>query len=661
MTSHSIKKRRINKKKVKAVDPVQVDLILNTAQTAAPIEIMKTRDFETKTVREEIDRKKRKTERYERLKHLTWGMGLEHETHIFHMPLHGKEMKKIRDMNRYKIEDFTVFNSFLNTVNLAENHEQYKISLESLDFLEKVPAEPTGRKCNAKDVLAKIPVAMPEFVTSNPFSNLVDGRKTVEYYSEQLKELEEKYILLQHKNYMGFKSAEYFGPLALFPVGMSSFVKVPKPTGKGEFFKKIYEDYLGSYHFTITLPFDKHKTDKKSVERFIDQHRNFANMMQWIEPLLTVGFFSADMRSNGYGQDRVKGSFRVMRVGWGNFAGSDLRKIEEGLGRYANIKANWRKGLDFYELDKLKYCDKVSIKEPGAISALSSDVRTFGSTDPKRPWHRESGAPMTIPNGIELRIFDHFPTEHISELCKLLCYLANNSRHYKCKKYVYEDADWIHALQEIMKHGFLARVGWKYIEKLRQMLDLPLNVSNDRAYHVLSVLNRELHKKNKDGDWSYLLIKDRKEPPKIPMMNEKSISMGIAMKLIKYDVVRDGLINLLKKLPTECSYDLYDQYFPEYLSKEKWNNGREDLLYYLRQKGVVSFMTKKGDIEKIHIHKNRIVELNLFYLNIDIYGSFLDEKERNRVKLIAKMKTRKLSNEDKLTRDYLLRVIKRQQ
>lgn len=653
MVSHSIKKR-----KTKAANPVQVDLILNTAQTAAPTEVLKTKDFKTKTVKGELAKSHKKSDRYKRLKHLNWGMGLEHETHLFHMPLSGNKMKNV-NTNTYKIEDFTVFNSFENTVNLAKHHEKYKISLESLDFLEKVPAEPTGRKCNAKDVLAKIPVAMPEFVTNNPFSNLVDGRKTVEYYSEQLKELEAKYIQLQLKNDLGLKNIEDFGNIAAFPVGMCSYVKVPKPFKSNEFFKKIYEDYLGSYHFTITLPFDKRKTDKKSVEKFVEQHRNFANMVQWIEPLLAIGFFSADMRANGYGQERVKGSFRVMRVGWGNFAGSDLRKIEEGLGRYANIKAHWRKGLEFFELEKLKYCDKVSIKEPGAISALSSDFRTFGSTDPKRPWHRESGAPMTIPNGVEIRIFDHFPVDNISELCKLLCYIANNSRFHKCKKFVYNDPDWIYALQQIMKHGFLARVGWGYIKKLREMLDIPLGVTNDRAYHVLAVLNKEIHKKNKNGDWSYLLIKDRTHAPKLPNMNEKSIYMGIAMKLIKYDLAREGLVNLLKKLPSECSYDLYDQYFPQFLSKTKWHNGRLDLLFYLRNKGIVSFITKKGNVEKMNVHKNKISDLELYKLNLDVYSSFLDEKSKKVIKVLYSKQKSKLTGDSKKQFDYLIKTLNR--
>ena len=51
-------------------------------------------------------------------------------------------------------------------------------------------------------------------------------------------------------------------------------------------------------------------------------------------------------------------------IGWGNFAGSDLRKLDKGIGRYSNIKSYWRKGLTFTDLDKLEPCYKPS---PSAV------------------------------------------------------------------------------------------------------------------------------------------------------------------------------------------------------------------------------------------------------------------------------------------------------
>ena len=69
----------------------------------------------------------------------------------------------------------------------------------------------------------------------------------------------------------------------------------------------------------------------------------------------------------------------------------------------------------FTDIEKLRPCYPPSApatRERG-ISTLRSKLRTFGSTDPKRPEHRESGAGMTKPNGIEIRIFDHFKIKHL--------------------------------------------------------------------------------------------------------------------------------------------------------------------------------------------------------------------------------------------------------
>ena len=63
--------------------------------------------------------------------------------------------------------------------------------------------------------------------------------------------------------------------------------------------------------------------------------------------------------------------------------------------------------------NELNKCNKeVYIDEPNAIGILSSDFRTFGFdyTDkcPGRECPKVSGDKMVYPNGVELRIFDHF-------------------------------------------------------------------------------------------------------------------------------------------------------------------------------------------------------------------------------------------------------------
>ena len=162
-----------------------------------------------------------------------------------------------------------------------------------------------------------------------------------------------------------------------------------------------------------------------------------------------------------------------MATGWGNFAGSDLRNLGIGIGRYANIESSWRKGLKFKDLDDLNKCNKeVYIDEPNAIGILSSDFRTFSFdyTDncPGKECPKVSGGKVVFPNGVELRIFDHFNSFHLISLVRILVYLAENSRVKECKKYIYTDTTWKSTLKEIMKQGWNAQLNNRYLKSFKR-------------------------------------------------------------------------------------------------------------------------------------------------------------------------------------------------
>merc|ERR1711990_136134 len=100
----------------------------------------------------------------------------------------------------------------------------------------------------------------------------------------------------------------------------------------------------------------------------------------------------------------------------------------------------------------------------GGLSALSSNLRTFDAS--KEDKHERSGAPMKKPYGMEFRIFDHFQDEFLVELCRIIVYVAENSRKHKSKKYVYKNRAWIKATQNIMLHGWRAILEDDYIKEL---------------------------------------------------------------------------------------------------------------------------------------------------------------------------------------------------
>lgn len=571
------------------------------------------RSFYSIDPEEEIKKRVKKfTEREKRLMKYHWGFGIEHEMHIFHQPPYDS-----------KVKDFTIFDSENAVYNIiqADTRQGYKlldsVDREYLEYVYDTGFEWSGRKCDGKDVLKRVNTRMPEFVTENPFSSLITNKYPFEYYCDQIARREVQFIDILSKSNIVRRQIELYGKITQYPMGTASFIKEPIRTGptniKYRFKKKknggpkTQTDYTGSYHLTITLPFSK-KTKEKE---FVKMHQNFANMFQWIEPLLIIGFFSCDPRAMGTKLRRVRGSFRVMRVGWGNIGGTDIRKFSTtGIGRYSVIPSYWRKGLKFYDLKKLETCDKLSKslqkKEPQAISGLSSNIRTFGSKEPLKPMDRESGLPMNIPNGIELRIFDNFSSGYLKSLCRLIAYTAENSRVFESTDYVYEDKDWIEAIHIIMKEGWKCILPEGYVKKLRKNLGLSLKPESNRGIDVLNELNERLFQNNKNGDWSFLFLeRSYKTAPEMPNINRKSWELAFLVRLNREDHLLEKFNSFIYSLPQneKIVFSKFEKLLFKKFNKNLWKDNSEDIAYLLETHHCATLNIKNGKINTIKIKK----------------------------------------------------------
>jgi hypothetical protein len=554
---------------------------------------------------------------------MNWGMGLEHEVQLFH--INQNETGKA-DLSKSNI----IFDSQESTCFLTKDKSEYgpcckmrrkvcynkhpktkkqysdtknRISESERKFLEEVPWELSGRQqkgCRPNPVLLKrIPILMPEFVTTN------HKNRSIESLWDELIYQENKFVELQMKNPHTKEKVAKYGEIRQLPYGAISKVKVPIRPTIGEksyqFEEMDYKDYLGSYHVTMTLPCHDGISDKD----FVELHRNFGKQVQMIEPLLIASFFSPDPDSVGDNGKKIEGSFRVMSTGWGNLAGSDLRKLDKGVGRYANIETNWRKTLNFDESKALHDCNKeVYIDEPNAVGILSSDFRTFGFdfTDscPGKECPKVSGAPMVFPNGVELRIFDHFNSFHLIDLIRILVYLAENSRVKECKKYIYNDKSWKNTLRDIMKEGWNASISESYLNLLRRNLGLELEIKDGNAFDVLKELVRELFVKHKDGLYPTLMIEKKyTEPPILPGVNRFAWQISFNKKY------GNKFLNILRKnikKGESISRSSMEKIFYEHFPKKKWHEDFEDVLYTFeaRPYKMLTFEKSKGKITKIN-------------------------------------------------------------
>ncbi len=559
----------------------------------------------------------------EKLENYNWGMGIEHEMHLFHSPKTDKNnLKEVILFNSQEVVE-----KMLNSIN---NKKDTELTQDDYDFLKRIPFEWSGRQCDGKIVIKRVPIQMPEFVTEYPFCSIKKNRNlmimTTEIKNDRIKFIE---LLRTNKNVV--KLEQKYGKLMEHPFGMTRYLKYPKSSKNGVYkFEKdsLVSEYNGSYHVTFTLPY----TDNTTNSEFIKMHQNFANQLQWLEPLMLTAYFTGDEYAPG-SLKRVRGSFRVMIIGWGNLAGSDVRLFNKGIGRYAKTPTYWRKGLKFIDSEKLNACIKPSeaAKKEGAITSLSSDFRTFGSTDPERPWHRESGTAMTKPNGVEFRIFDHFNDEYVEHLILFISLIAENSRVIQTDGYVYENKIWIDTLHNIMKNGYKAKISEKYVELLRKKLGLKIETKSIIAVDIFKVILNELWDKNIFGKWSkifhnneksfsyYNSLKDR-ILKYFPDINRKGWQFAFMMKLNRNKELLGKFNKLSKKINNKkITINEFKMNVIKIMGKN-WINDIENIAdFYFNMNSAVLKMNKNGTIDvitfskKMKIYKNFNKELNLYF------------------------------------------------
>jgi hypothetical protein len=552
------------------------------------------------SLRNLIAKQKRYSVKELKLKNMMWGMGLEHEVQYFYFPINRETDKK------YPVSEIVLFKSLKPALSLPKTS---KIITESeRDLLDSIDYEATGRKCMGKVILERIPAFMPEFITKDPFSGMNDP-KTIENYYFQLSEKEANFEKIIEKDPTVYNFIKGKFKLIQYPFGMCSNIRLRK-NYKGdsqELRDKIYRDYVGSFHYTITMPFEKKEAyTEKDQEKFRNMHYNFGAMFQWIEPLLLAAYFSCDQEAMGTKKKKIRGSFRVARVGWGNFAGSDMRKKNTGVGRYADILPYWRKNFQFDESEIVDQCmpRNPKLEEDQAVTSFSSNIRTFGPPTLKEPNNRSSGAKMMIPNGVEIRIFDHFPTIHLLSLLQIIILIAANSETITVKDFVYEDKEWIKTLQQIMLQGWKYSVSDLFIKKIKNVLGLQMaKFKSSRAFDVLCGLVDALYEKNKDSDIVFMMYGALKKPF-IPMINKYSWDFAFMLKLLKDKDLYKRYLIFIDKIIDETDVSIFKKLVVEVFGDD-WKSNAEDILWFLEGKNLLSL--EKNDM-KFKINKKLMQE-----------------------------------------------------
>jgi hypothetical protein len=249
---------------------------------------------------------------------------------------------------------------------------------------------------------------------------------------------------------------------------------------------------------------------------------------------------------------------------------------------------------------------------------------------------------MTKPNGVEFRIFDHFPDIYIDNLVFFISLVAENSRITQTKGYVYQNKIWIRELHNIMKNGYKAKISSNYIKLLRDKLGLKINTTSIIAIDIFKTIYKELFDKNIDGEWSSVfncldnkkkIFKKSLEEDiinKIPDINKNGWQFSFALKLNsnKNLLKKFNLVTMFLNKNKEINYkDFKDKVLK--IFGNKWKNDVEDIAYFYESLSDILIYFKNsyfkllkdnyGSIKKIII-KNNIPMFKNF--NEFIYNTF---------------------------------------
>lgn len=540
----------------------------------------------------------------------TWAVGLEMEATYVLNPL---------DTEKWFLKSFFVpdFKKIIEYIAKKYNSSKYSYIVE---------AEVSGRTCAGVSVIKPDPRhSMLEIATDRPYkyTNKAKLSNDILFYVSYLMEIQEgaiKNLNDFYNNEKFWKKKKIFNSFVPYPYAMSDRLKNANIILGSEENTKNKTNYTGSYHVTLTLPFQPFETTNN--KKYYENYKSYINQFQWVEPLIIALYTTTDMRGIGSETEYSRASYRILLSGWGNPGGSDVRKFDQGLTRKVNIPLYWRKGINFPGQDKLqKYCadpkrkyNEEYVDPDRDLYDMGGDFRT-PSGQHGETWNVRDKLKGTF-YGVEMRILDYFPPKHMSSLIRLLVFIAENARGEKNNMFVYQDKDWIDTMHSVFKSGWRAEIPMSYINKLEKVLKLKFNKKPKKLFSFFNILVEELHKKNKNGffveemlpnylDNDFFLTAREKEQPKLELRNpnRESWDFGFLLKLSDSKETREIIKKTFQSLEINRKIKFIDLE-KHYLKRmpKKWKNNLIDILYFLEyREGLTLFFDSNQFIKFIKI------------------------------------------------------------
>jgi hypothetical protein len=558
---------------------------------------------------------------------LLWGLGIEAEFALFHNPIKNLLKKTPNlpffDPQKSFEKPMKRYSYYFYTKPPPKNKSIVYFPSEVQDALvlsDDINVEHAGKLCKGKVVVGKnydYVYYLLEARTENPFSGKNYGTQKINNYVKELQNNIKVFI----KNYTKYRPKyqkdenKIIGKPNYYPYGMSSRINLRNLNTNKFNDGPIIDNYTGSYHFTFTLPHNY----PASCKTISNNHKYFANLIQWIEPLIASAYHSCDDRSVGNGNKYTKGSFRMVMASWGNFGGSDVRRIrcvkgknegnkeKKSLSRYSTNKVKWRDNLPFKNIELLEPCrDELDLSN--AQNKMGSDLRTPYLTieEKKKKYDLQ---------GLEIRIFDWFDPKYLQSLATILVLVGERSRTIRKNIYVYNNNYWNETVRNIMINGWNSKVPEGYVKELEKVFDIKIKVNSLRAENLFKSFLKSLYQKTKNGKWTKLLLLNPKLPI-LPKINQKSWELAYVIHLLENKKSYKQLLNFIKNLEKkEYTNKEIKVIYNKNITGSKWKNNFIDILEFLQSQHIIKTKYNyTGDLVSIKVINNKLKSLNTILL-----------------------------------------------
>ncbi len=242
-------------------------------------------------------------------------------------------------------------------------------------------------------------------------------------------------------------------------------------------------DYLGSYHFNITLPHSQNITINEAGEIFLKRHLNYARLLQWFEPLLLAVYGQPDYRSIYDKKKYSQASYRLFNSKTMFINTSDLT---------TNIPSS--REIPETNTELLKKRDIFINQIHQDLSYNFTDIRGF---DFRRAEYEEGKEYKSKYYGFEFRLMDYFPIENLEQFCELLWLLAfklDTCENSDIENAAYNDIV-IEQIKYIINSGWNAEICDSYCQKMKEIctkIGLVGEINNNNAYEMLNSIYTNL-------------------------------------------------------------------------------------------------------------------------------------------------------------------------